>query len=208
MKAKLAVFVSGNGTNLQAILDACDSGELDAVVTVVVSNRKNAYALVRAEIAGVPAIFHPLKWFLDTGRSRKEYDASLFELIKPYTPDWIILAGWMLVLDMPFLEHYPERVINLHPALPGHFPGTNAIERAFEAYQSGKITETGVMVHLVPDAGVDVGPTLGTSPVPIFPDDTLESLTERVHEAEHRLLIETLKQLPIISTDLLINRDQ
>src|SRR5258708_29507429 len=114
MKTKLAVFVSGNGTNLQAILDACDSGELDAVVTVVVSNKKSAYALVRAEMAGVPAIFHPLKWFLDTGRSRKEYDASLADLIKPYAPDWIVLAGWMLVLDMPFLERYPERVINLH----------------------------------------------------------------------------------------------
>src|SRR6185436_17239729 len=113
----------------------------------------------------------------------------------PYQPDWVILAGWMHVLGMSFLEHYPNRVVNLHPALPGQFPGTNSIARAFEAYQQGEITETGIMVHLVPDAGVDDGPTLATVTVPIHPDDTLETLEERMHEAEHELLVNTLRGL-------------
>jgi phosphoribosylglycinamide formyltransferase 1 len=194
-KAKLAVLVSGNGSNLQAILDACSSGELNAVVVIVVSNRKDAYALSRAEIAGVEAVYHPLKWYLDTGRTRADYDASLAELLAPFEPDYVILAGWMHVLSMAFLQHYPNRVVNLHPALPGQFPGTHAIDRAFEAYQRGECAETGVMVHLVPDEGVDDGPTLATAPVPILPDDTLESLTGRIHQTEHMLLIESIRAL-------------
>jgi folate-dependent phosphoribosylglycinamide formyltransferase PurN len=100
----------------------------------------------------------------------------------------------MHVLSMEFLKHYPSHVINLHPALPGQFPGTNAIERAFEAYQRGEINETGVMVHLVPDVGVDDGPTLATVTVPIRSDDTLETLSDRVHAAEHDLLVATLRK--------------
>jgi formyltetrahydrofolate-dependent phosphoribosylglycinamide formyltransferase len=193
--ARLAVLVSGNGTNLQAILDACACGELDATVVAVVSNRSNAYALARAEEANVPTAYHPLKWYLNTGRTRDEYDAALADLIAPYQPDWVILAGWMHVLGMAFLEHYPSRVVNIHPALPGQFPGTNSIVRAFEAYQQGEISETGIMVHLVPDMGVDNGPTLATVSVPILPDDTLETLETRMHEAEHELLVNTLRAL-------------
>src|SRR5258706_4325552 len=177
-KPRIAVFASGNGSNLQAILDACESGALPAVVVIVVSNRKDALAIDRAERHGVTAIYHPLKWYLDTGRSREDYDASLAELIAPYEPDWVVLAGWMHVLSMTFLEHFPNKVINLHPALPGQFPGIHAVERAFEAYQRGEITETGIMVHLVPDAGVDVGPALATHTIPILPDDTIDTLTE------------------------------
>ena len=195
MTARLAVLVSGNGTNLQAILDACDNGELDATVVAVVSNRSSAYALVRAEESNVPTAYHPLKWYLNTGRTRDEYDAALADLIAPYQPDWVILAGWMHVLGMAFLEQYPSRVVNLHPALPGQFPGMNSIARAFEAYQRGEITETGIMVHLVRDAGVDDGPTLATVTVPILRDDTLETLEARMHEAEHALLINTLQGL-------------
>ncbi len=194
-KAKLAVLVSGNGTNLQAIMDACDSGQLPATVVTVVSNRKDAYGLVRAENAGIPTIYHPLKWFLDTGRSREDYDSALADLLAPYEPDWVVLAGWMLVLSPRFLDRYSKRVVNLHPALPGQFPGTEAIQRAFEAYRRGEIVETGVMVHLVPDAGIDSGPVLGTAVIPIHADDTLESLTARVHETEHSLLVDTLCKL-------------
>lgn len=195
MKARLAVLVSGSGSNLQAVIDACAGGTLDAVIVVVVSNRKDAYALVRAEHAGIPALYHPLKWFLDTGRSREEYDAALADLTAPYRPGWIALAGWMHVLGMSFLSRFPSRVINLHPALPGQFPGTNSIARALEAYRRGEITETGVMVHRVPDAGVDNGPVLATVNVPIWSDDTLDTLTSRMHEAEHRLLVSTLVKL-------------
>jgi phosphoribosylglycinamide formyltransferase 1 len=194
-KTRLAVFASGSGSNLQAILDACASGELNAVVAIVISNRKDAYALDRAEMAGVESIYHPLKWYLDTGRTRADYDASLTELIAPFDVDYVILAGWMHVLSMSFLQYFPQRVINLHPALPGQFAGVNAIQRAYEAYRNGELQETGVMVHLVPDEGVDDGPVLATATVPIYPDDTLELLTERVHETEHRILVDTLRQL-------------
>jgi formyltetrahydrofolate-dependent phosphoribosylglycinamide formyltransferase len=110
-------------------------------------------------------------------------------------PDYVILAGWMRILSSFFLSNFPNRVINLHPALPGMFPGTHAIERAFEAYQRREIDHTGVMVHLVPDEGVDNGPVLTTAIVPIDEDDTLESLETRVHQTEHTLLVNTLKSV-------------
>jgi folate-dependent phosphoribosylglycinamide formyltransferase PurN len=96
---------------------------------------------------------------------------------------------------MNFLDKYPNKVVNLHPALPGQFPGTHAIERAFEAFQRGEIKQTGVMVHLVPDEGVDNGPVLASQAIPITTHDTLETLAERVHKIEHQILVDTLRQL-------------
>jgi folate-dependent phosphoribosylglycinamide formyltransferase PurN len=106
-----------------------------------------------------------------------------------------LAPSWMRVLSSAFLDRFPQRVVNLHPALPGAFPGTHAIDRAFEAYRVGAITHTGVMVHLVPDEGIDDGPVLAQEIVPIGPDDTLESLEVRIHAVEHRLLVSTLKTL-------------
>jgi len=101
----------------------------------------------------------------------------------------------MRILSSFFLSSFPNRVINLHPALPGMFPGTHAIERAYEAYQRGEIEHTGIMVHLVPDEGVDNGPVLATEIIPINKDDTLESLEARVHQVEHVVLVNTLKKI-------------
>ena len=101
----------------------------------------------------------------------------------------------MRILTSAFLDHFPNRVINLHPALPGTFPGTHAIERAYEAWQRGEIDRTGVMVHLVPDEGVDVGPVLGTRKIIFRPDESLEKFEGRVHKIEHDLLVETLKSV-------------
>jgi folate-dependent phosphoribosylglycinamide formyltransferase PurN len=101
----------------------------------------------------------------------------------------------MRLLTKPFLDRFPGRVINLHPALPGAFPGTHAIERAFEAYRRGETGQTGVMVHLVPDEGVDSGPVLAQAVVEIRPDDDLAALEARIHAVEHNLLIATLRQL-------------
>jgi phosphoribosylglycinamide formyltransferase-1 len=129
------------------------------------------------------------------GESRQEYDTRLAEYVSACFPDYVILAGWMRILSSAFLAHFPEQVINLHPALPGMFPGTHAIERAFDAYQRGDIDHTGVMVHLVPDEGVDNGPVLGTEIVSIEKNDTLESLEARIHKTEHRLLVHTLKSI-------------
>lgn len=191
MSAKLVILISGNGSNLQAILDACAGNALPASVVAVISNKPNAYGLTRAQNADVPATVLPLA----EGESRPEYDSRLAALVASYEPDYVVLAGWMRLLTTNFLSVFPNRVINLHPALPGMFPGTHSIERAYEAFQRGEIEYTGIMVHLVPDEGVDNGPVLATQTVPIEPSDTLESLEERVHQAEHRLLVETLKQL-------------
>jgi formyltetrahydrofolate-dependent phosphoribosylglycinamide formyltransferase len=185
------VLVSGFGSNLQAILDACASGKLPARVAAVVSNRPEAYGLERALAAGVPAIPFPCP----RGRPRREYDADLAELVASYQPDWIVLAGWMRVLSSAFLERFPAKVVNLHPALPGAFPGTHAIQRAFAAFQTGEIAHTGVMVHLVPDEGVDTGPVLFQARVTILPGDNLESLEARVHAVEHEILVAALQAL-------------
>lgn len=191
IKSRLVVLISGNGSNLQAILDACQSGELPASVVCVISNKADAYGLIRAKNAGVEAV-HFAKL---TNETRQEYDKRLADYITAKEPDYIILAGWMRILSSSFLSSFPNKVINLHPALPDTFPGTHAIERAFEAYQRGEIRYTGVMVHLVPDEGVDNGPVLGTEIVPIHKEDTLETLETRVHQTEHTLLVKTIKTL-------------
>ena len=189
--ATIVVLISGNGSNLQAILDACASGELDAHVVAVISNKRDAFGLERAKSANIPAIVKPKPKEQD----RRAYDAELAELVAAYQPDWVVLAGWMRVLSSAFLDRFPQHVVNLHPALPGTFPGTHAIERAYEAHRAGAIDHTGVMVHLVPDEGVDDGPVLAQAIVPIGSDDTLESLEARIHAVEHRLLVDTLKSL-------------
>ena len=192
---KLAVLISGSGSNLQAIIDAIRYRVLDAEIVVVVANRRQAFGLERAEKAGIPTRYHPLKPYRDDGRSRNEYDADLAAILHEYQPDWVVLAGWMHILSQDFLDHFSYRVINLHPALPGKFPGAHAIADAFVAYQQGEIKQTGVMVHLVPDERVDAGPVLGTQEVLIYPQDTIEMLTNRVHQAEHQLLVSTLIRL-------------
>ena len=190
-RARLVVLISGHGSNLQALLDACASGELNAAVVAVISNRSEAFGLERARQTGTPALALPKP----KDQDRNTYDARLADLVLAYQPDWVVLAGWMRLLSMSFLSHFPNRVVNLHPALPGAFPGTEAIARAFEAYQRGEIQSTGVMTHLVPDEGVDAGPVLAQIELPITPQDTLETLSERVHQAEHQLLVQTLQQL-------------
>lgn len=191
----LAVLASGNGTNLQAVLDACQRRELPARVVAVFSDQPAAYALQRAREAGVPAEIFAWAPYKQAGKTRREYDADLARRLITYQPEWIVLAGWMRLLSSAFLDSFPGRVINLHPALPGAFPGTHAIQRAWQAYRDRLITETGVMVHLVPDEGIDDGPLLAQEIVPIFPEDTLETLEARIHQVEHRLLLSALQSL-------------
>jgi phosphoribosylglycinamide formyltransferase-1 len=191
MPARLVVLLSGNGSNLQAILDACQKGELEASVVSVFSDKGEAYGLVRARKAGIPA-FHFEKLATE---SRRDYDTRLAARVLDYQPDQIILAGWMRLLTSAFLGNFPRRVINLHPALPGTFPGTHAIERAYAAWQQGEIEETGVMVHLVPDEGVDDGPLLASRSILFQVGETLEQLEARVHQVEHEILVSTIKEL-------------
>jgi phosphoribosylglycinamide formyltransferase 1 len=188
---RLVVLASGNGTNLQAILDACADGRLPARVAAVVSNKAGSGALQRAADAGVPVVYVAPH----AEEPRNDYDARLADIVSGFDPNWIVLTGWMRILSMSFLGWFPGMVVNLHPALPGELPGIDAIERAWHEAQQGRRDNTGVMIHLVPDEGVDVGPVLATATVPIHPADSLVSLTARVHSVEHRLLVDTLTTL-------------
>lgn len=187
---RLVVLISGNGSNLQAVLEACQAGDLPGRVAAVISNQAEAYGLERAERFGVPALT------LDKAKeeSRQAYDRRLAEEVARWQPDIVLLAGWMRLLGNAFLERFPGRVVNLHPALPGTFPGTHAIQRAYEAWEHGEIDQSGVMVHLVPDEGVDSGPVLGVQTVVFVEGDSLEAFEQRVHVVEHRLLVDILKK--------------
>lgn len=188
---RLVVLISGNGSNLQAILDACADSTLDARVVAVVSNKADAFGLTRARRAGVNAVWKGKPQEQD----RRAYDAELAEVVASFEPDFVVLAGWMRILSAAFLDRFPNRVVNLHPALPETFPGTHAIERAFEAFGRGEISQTGVMVHLVPDEGVDSGPVLAQEVVELRAGETLEELEARIHAVEHRLLVGVIRDL-------------
>lgn len=191
MNPEFVVLASGNGSNLQAVLDACRSGELPGRVVAVVTDRPGARAIERARAAGVAAVeLAPVP-----GEDRRTYDARLAAAVIQHAPTWVVLAGWMRILSGAFLDRFPGQVINLHPALPGDLPGTRAIGRAHAEAMTGRRSRTGVMVHLVPDEAVDAGPVLASEPVPILPGDSLADLAERVHAVEQRLLVATLRSL-------------
>ncbi|MBN1122638.1 MAG: phosphoribosylglycinamide formyltransferase [Anaerolineae bacterium] len=189
---RLVVLISGSGSNLQAIIDAIDSGHLDAKIALVVSNRQSAYGLQRADAAGIPTLYFPLKPYRDAGQPRNLYDTDLADQIALHTPDLIVLAGWMHILSPAFLNRFPRQVINLHPALPGTFPGTDGIRRTYEAYQRGEVEHGGCMIHyVIPE--VDAGDVIVKEIVPIEPGDTLEQFEEHIHAAEHRIIVEAIR---------------
>ena len=193
---RIAALISGFGSNLQAILDAVADGRLPGVeVALVVSNRREAYGVQRAVRHGVPVVYFPLAPYSRAGRPRQAYDADLAALIRAFDITWVVLAGWMHVLSEGFVSRFPYRVVNLHPALPGTFPGTQAIARAYEAFGRGEISHTGVMVHLVPDEAVDAGPVVAQEKVPIHAKDSVDDLEERIHAVEHRLLVQAIYDL-------------
>jgi formyltetrahydrofolate-dependent phosphoribosylglycinamide formyltransferase len=188
MTARLVVMISGGGTNLQAILDACAEGRLDAEVVAVVSNKAEAHGLERARLVGVEAVHVPVD-----GRSRAIYDGVLSHVVGKAEPDLVVLAGWMRLLTNGFLKRFS--VVNIHPALPGAFPGLDAIERSFAAWEAGELAESGAMVHWVPDEGVDDGPVIAERVVPFEPGDSLASFEARLHAAEHSLYVEALASI-------------
>lgn len=183
--ARLAVLVSGNGSNLQAIIDACNQDRLAAEVVLVVSNDPNAYALTRATEAGIDTIVRPHQ-----GVDRGEYDTELAYTVATFAPDLVVLAGWNRLLTTNFVAHHTT--INLHPAKPGTFAGLGAIAKAYAAWQEGRIDHGGVMVHYVPDEGIDNGPTIDWRPVPFESGDTLADYEARVHAVEHTLLVDSI----------------
>ena len=190
---RLVVLVSGNGSNLQAILNACESGILSAEVVAVVSNKHSVKALERAESAGVPAVVVSAV----AGETRAEYDTRLTSVVSSFMPDFVVLAGYMRILSMEFLSWFPGQVVNLHPSLPGDIVGVGAIDKAYAEFQSGLRDHSGVMVHFVPDEGVDNGPVLASARVEIAHDDSLVTFEEKMHRQEHKLLVEVLRELSV-----------
>ena len=173
----IGVLVSGNGSNLQALLDA------GLPVTAVASNRKDAYALVRARAAGVPAA----TFSLDCHADREERDLVMASWLEEHGVELIVLAGYMHLLTKPFLDRFPERIVNVHPSLLPQFPGGQAIADALAA----GVETTGVTIHMV-DAGLDTGRVLRQEEVPLEPRATLEA---RLHAVEHRLLPAVVREM-------------
>jgi formyltetrahydrofolate-dependent phosphoribosylglycinamide formyltransferase len=189
VKPRIVVLISGGGTNLQALIDAINAGVLEAEICLVVSNRKDAYGLERAKNAKLETLYAPLKPYRDAGKTREEYDADLASGIAKFEPDLIVQAGWMHILSPAFLEKYPRRVINLHPALPGEFDGANAIVRAWESHKKSGLERTGAMIHWVIE-DVDAGEVIISREIEFLENDTLESFEARLHVLEHQLIVE------------------
>lgn len=188
---RIVVLISGSGSNLQALIDAVQDGRLNAQIALVVSNRKTAFGLERARLAGIPTLYFPLKPYRDAGKPREAYDADLASRIAAHSPDLIVLAGWMHIDSGAMIDRFPHQIINLHPALPGEFPGAHGLEDAFNAWREGRITRSGCMVHFV-IRELDAGPVIGTREVAFQVGDTLESFSDRVHAAEHELIVEAV----------------
>jgi len=199
--ARILVLISGNGSNLQALIDACDTVKLPSSrIIQVISNRKDAYGLVRAQNAAIPTTYHNLvKYKRQHAASeagillaREAYDQDLAQLILESKPDLVVCAGWMHVLSSGFVDALSKAniaTINLHPALPGQFNGANAIHRAYEAFQNGEIDHTGVMIHHVVSE-VDMGEPIVTKDVLIRKGESEEQLKNRIHEVEWQLIVE------------------
>ncbi len=194
MSKKLVVMISGSGSNLQALIDACASGVLDATIALVVSNRKTAFGLERAAAAGIPTLYAPLKPYTEGGWPREMYDTDLADDIRPHAPDLIVCAGWMHVFTPAFIEHFAGRVINLHPALPGVLAGRDSLRETFVAVQRGAAIETGCMVHRV-SPEIDAGDVIDSERVPVLDGDTLETFAERMHAAEHQLIVRAVARV-------------
>ncbi len=173
----IGVLVSGEGTNLQALIDA------GLPICAVASNRKEARALDRALAAGIPTA----TFSLDCHATREERDFVMATWLEEHGVELVVLAGYMHLLTPQFLDRFPDRIVNVHPSLLPAFPGTRPIDEALEA----GVETTGVTVHLV-DEGIDTGPVLRQEPVPVEPR---ESLVERIHAVEHRLLPEVVREL-------------
>lgn len=179
-KTKVAVLVSGNGSNLQALIDATHQGRLDAEIVLVISNKAGAFALERAQAANIATVCLPHRQFA----SREAFDAAVVDELRKREVSWVVFAGFMRLVTNVLLEAYPERIINIHPSLLPSFPGTDAIAQALDY----GVKVTGCSVHLV-TADMDSGPIIGQSVVAVASEDTAETLAARIHAVEHALLV-------------------
>ena len=173
---RVVVLISGNGSNLQALIDAIEAGRITARICAVISNNPDAYGLVRAQQAGIPVEVVDHRDYPD----RASYDRALQATIDRYRPELVVLAGFMRILTDEFVNHYHGRMINIHPSLLPKYQGLNTHQRALDAGD----TVHGVSVHFVTPE-LDGGPVILQAAVPVHPDDTADTLAKRVLEREH-----------------------
>ncbi|QAV25039.1 phosphoribosylglycinamide formyltransferase [Proteus hauseri] len=174
----IVVLISGNGSNLQAIIDACRSNKIAGNIVAVFSNKPEAYGLERAKLANIPA------HFIDPANfgGRVAYDEALIEQIDAYQPDIVVLAGFMRILSPAFVTHYQQRLLNIHPSLLPKYPGLHTHRQVLE----NKDSFHGVTVHFVTEE-LDGGPMIIQARIPVLPDDTEQSLQARIQTQEYRI---------------------
>ena len=177
-KLKLAVLASGGGTNLQSIIDRCAQGTLDASIELVISNNPGAGALQRAESVGIKTTCIDHRTFTN----RQDFDLAVVAALQESGAELIVLAGFMRIITEPFLQAFPQRIINIHPALLPAFPGLHVQQKALD--YGAKFS--GCTVHFVDD-GVDTGPIIAQAVVPIFDNDTEDTLAARILKQEHKI---------------------
>lgn len=183
---RIAVFASGNGSNLQALIDAIGQGKLRAEIKLVVSDRPDCHALQRARSAGIAVLaFEPADF-----RDKAHYEGVIAEELARRQVEYLVLAGYMRLIGSTLLQLYPRRIINIHPSLLPHFPGKDAIGRALAAGAA----ETGVTVHYV-DEGIDTGPVIAQERIAVVPGEGRADLEQKIHAVEHRLYPQVLRQI-------------
>jgi len=180
----LAVLVSGNGSNLQAIINRIESGELNARIACVISDNPDAFALTRAKTHAIPGIVHTYSGF----KGRREYDAALVGILREYGVELVVLAGFMRILSDVMVNAFPAAIMNIHPALLPSFPGLHAQQQALDY----GVKYSGCTVHFV-DCGTDTGPIILQAVVPVNQDDTEETLSPRMQAEKHRPFHEAVR---------------
>jgi phosphoribosylglycinamide formyltransferase-1 len=175
---KLGILISGNGSNLQSIIDNIEKGSLKAIIKIVISNNPEAYGITRAKKHGIPVVV------LKNGdfKNKEEFNLELIRILKNNYVDLVILAGFMRIITPTLLKAFPHKIMNIHPALLPSFPGIHGQKQALEY----GVKLSGCTVHFV-DEGVDTGPIIIQSAVQVFDDDTEETLAARILEEEHRI---------------------
>ncbi|MBI4743323.1 MAG: phosphoribosylglycinamide formyltransferase [Actinobacteria bacterium] len=183
-KTRVAVLVSGSGTNLRAIINASEKDEINASVVVVISNCEDAFALKRAVKHDIPNYFVDLKEF----ESRDKYEEEIVKILKEHKADLVILAGYMLLAGQKLINEFENKIMNIHPALLPSFPGTHSVKDALEY----GVKVSGCTVHFV-DEGLDTGPIILQKAVSVLDNDTEETLHNRIHEVEYELYPEAIR---------------
>lgn len=182
----IAVFASGSGSNFQAIMEAVQTGKLAAKIVLLVCDQKNAFAIERAKLAGIPSFVFQAKQY----SSKEAYEKEIIAELKRCDVDFVILAGYMRLIGATLLREYEGRIVNIHPSLLPAFPGKDAIGQAIVA----GVKVSGVTIHFV-DAGMDTGPIIAQQAVQIAANETKESLQTKIHAVEHQLYPSVLQML-------------